>query len=75
MKDRVVLADDRRGEEVRVGCQRADPQFAGLHPNVGQLGKLVDIDQRLWCGQPQLHHRDEAVPTGYYAGIGTVLVE
>ena len=32
--------------------------------DVGQLGEVVDVDQVLGVGQPQLHHRQQAVAAG-----------
>ena len=44
--------------------QRADAQLAAGLLDVGELGQAVDVDEHAGLGQPQLHHRDEAVAAG-----------
>ena len=62
-------------EQVDVPRQRPDADLAGVLADVGQLGELVDVDQVLGVGQPQLHHRQQAVAAGDDARLGAVLAE
>ena len=61
---------DGRVEQVRVPGQRADAQLAAVAPDVGEFGQAVDVDEHPGLGQPQLHHRDEAVAARQHAGSG-----
>ena len=49
--------------------QGADAQLVAVELDEGQLGQAVDVDQQLGLGQPQLHHRDQAVPARHDAGL------
>ena len=51
-------------QQVDVAGQRADPDLAALLADVGELGEVVDVDQVLGAGEPQLHHRQQAVAAG-----------
>src|SRR5215469_2947959 len=64
VQDRAVLARRSRGKQLRMPGQRPDPQLATVHLDIGQLAEPVDVDQRLRLREPQLHHRDQAVPPG-----------
>ena len=44
--------------------QRADPDLAALLADVRELREVVDVDQVLGIREPQLHHRQQAVPAG-----------
>ena len=57
-------------QQVDVPGQRADPDLAVLLADVGELGEVVDVDQVLGVGQPQLHHRQQAVAAGDDARLG-----
>ena len=59
-----------RVEQLRMPGQRADPQLAAVDPEIGQLAEPVDVDQGLRLRQPQLHHRDQAVPAGQDPRLG-----
>jgi hypothetical protein len=73
--DREQPPDDVGREQRRVPGERADPQDVRLLGDVPQLGDVVDVDQPLGPGEPQLHHRQQAVPAGDDAGLGTVAFE
>src|SRR5579875_121977 len=64
-----VLPGDRRVQQVGVTGQRADRKLVAIDPDVAQLVQVGDIDQRLRLGQPELHHRDQAVPCGEHPGF------
>ena len=40
---------------------RTDPKFVTLTFDVREVREVVDVDQHLWAGETELHHRDEAV--------------
>jgi hypothetical protein len=73
--DREQPTDDVGGEQGGVPGERADPQPVVLLGDVPQLGDVVDVDDPLRPGQPQLHHGQQAVPAGDDAGLGTVAFE
>ena len=65
------LADDRDGSGEVIGRDqvghrrgRANHDGVALAPYAAQFGDAGEIDQRLWHGEAQLHHRDQAVATG-----------
>src|SRR5207253_7205408 len=58
-----------RVEQVGVPGQRADAELAAEFFDVGEFGQAVDVDQYAGLGQPQLHHRDEAVAAGQHAVV------
>ena len=70
VQDREMLARRGRVEQLRVPGQRADPQLAAVDLDIGQLAEPVDVDQGLRLRQPQLHHRDQAVPAGQDPRLG-----
>ena len=55
--------------------ERADAELVGLLGDVPQLGDVVDVDQPLGPREPEFHHRQQAVPAGDDAGLGTVAFE
>src|SRR5689334_23212076 len=69
MEDREVLARCGGVEQVRVPGQRADAELAVVFFYEGEFGQAVDVDQYAGLGQPQLHHRDEAVAAGQHAVV------
>ena len=62
--------EQRRLQQVHVPRERADPDLVALLADVGELAEVVDVDQVLGVGQPQLHHRQQAVPAGDDARLG-----
>jgi hypothetical protein len=60
-EDREVLGQQLGLEEVDVPGERADADLGPRVADVRQLGEVVDVDQVLGVGQPQLHHRQQAV--------------
>ena len=48
--------------------QRADPDLTVLLADVGELVQVVDVDQVLRVREPELHHRQQAVPARDDAG-------
>ena len=75
----------RRRQDGHLGVQHVgclDVTVAGEGPDgdvvagvadVGQVGDPADVDQDRGLGQPQLHQRQEAVPTGEELGVLAVL--
>jgi hypothetical protein len=49
--------------------QGADPHLAFLLADVGQLVEVVDVHEVLGIREPQLHHRDQAVPARDHTGL------
>jgi hypothetical protein len=47
VQDREKLAGHRRGQQLRVPDQGADPQLIALHRDPGQPGDGVDVDEGL----------------------------
>ena len=60
-EQREVAREQLGAQQVDVAGQRADPDLAVLLADVGELGEVVDVDQVLGRGEPQLHHRQQAV--------------
>ena len=67
--------DDVGVEQRRVPGERTDAQDVGVLGDVPQLGDVVDVDEPLGPREPELHHRQQAVPTGDDAGLGPVAFE
>ncbi len=74
-EEREVLGEQLGLEQVDVAGQRADPDLAALLADVGELGQVVDVDQVLGVGQPQLHHRQQAVAACDDARLGAEPLE
>ena len=70
VQNREVLTGRRRAEQLRVPDEGADPQLIVLDRNPGQPVDPVDVDQGFRLGQPQLHHRDQAVAAREHPGFG-----
>ena len=68
--ERQVLGQEGGLQEVDVAGERAHPDLVALPADVGELGEIVDVDQVLGVREPQLHHRQEAVPAGNHARLG-----
>ena len=77
--DPLGVAEDRErvGEgvglqELAVAGHRADPDVVGLDADVAELAvQVVDVDQVLRRGQPELHHRQQAVAPCHQPGLRT----
>ena len=69
-EERKVLGQQLGLEQIDVPRQRADPDLAALLADVGELRQTVDVDQVLGVGQPQLHHRQQAVAARDDARLG-----
>jgi len=57
-------------EQLDVPGECADPDLVALLAYEVQLREVVDVDQVLGAGQPQLHHRQQAVPAGDDSRVG-----
>jgi hypothetical protein len=55
-------------------CHRPDDDVAAVRPDALELRNAGKIDQILRSGEPQLHHRDKAMPTSertaFFAELG-----
>ena len=72
-QQRVALPDQRRLPHVPVTGERPDPQHPAIVPDVAELAvQLVDGYDHLGRGQPELHHREEAVPPRHEVRLGAV---
>jgi len=49
----------------------AAPASTVVERDVGEFGQAVDVDEHAGLGQPQLHHRDQAVAAGQDAVVRT----
>ena len=74
-EDREVPGEQLGLEQLAVAGHRPDPDLPVRLPDVGELVEVVDVDQALGVGEPQLHHRQQAVPAGQDAGLGPVALE
>ena len=63
-EERIPLGQQLGLEELAVARHRSDPDLAVLLVYVGEALDLVDVDQVLGVGEPQLHHRQQAVAAG-----------
>jgi hypothetical protein len=59
--DREQPSEQLRLEQLAVARQRAEVHRAVLLADVGELVKVVDVDEMLGRRQAQLHHREQAV--------------
>ncbi len=59
--------------ELEVPRARTDGDLVALDPHVGQLLDTGDVDEHRGHGQPQLHDRQQRVPTGQDLGVLAVL--
>ena len=72
--DREMLAEQRRREQVTVPRHRADPDLVAVLAGCSSgRSQVVDVDQVLRRGQPQLHHRQQAVPARDHPRFGAKL--
>ena len=58
-----------------MGGHRTDRQHVAVLLDPGEPGNLAKVDQVLGLGQPQLHHRDQAVAAREQLGVVLVLAE
>ena len=61
-EEREVLGEQLGLQQLDVAGHRPDPDLAVLLADVGELVEVVDVDQVLGVREPQLHHRQQAVP-------------
>jgi hypothetical protein len=47
----------------------------GFHAVIAQIGKVVDVDQHLRRGEPELQHRDQALAAGENLGVAAPVGE
>ena len=69
-EERQVLGEQLGLQQLDVAGQRPDPDLAALLADVGELREVVDVDQVLGVGQPELHHRQQAVAARDDARLG-----
>ena len=69
VQDGEMLTGDGGVEQLGVPGHGADPELAVGDLDIRQVGQAVDVDQRLGLGQPELHHRDQAVSPGQDPGL------
>src|SRR5688500_3562065 len=74
-EQREVAGEQLGLQEVDVAGERADADLAVLLADVGELREIVDVDQVLGVGEPQLHHRQQAVAAGDDPRLGTEPLE
>jgi hypothetical protein len=74
-EDREVLGRQRGRQEVGVAGHGTDAQLVALDADVGEVAQVVDVDEDFGPGQAQLHHRQQAVPSGDDARLGPVPLE
>ena len=65
-----TAASSARLEQLPVPGHRPDPDLVDPDPDVAELVvQVVDVDEVLEVGEPQLHHREQAVAAGDEAGL------
>ena len=52
-----------------------DADFAGVFFDVGDFRNASDVDQEFGRGQPQFHHRDQAMSAGEDFGALSMLLQ
>ena len=71
-EDREVRGELGRLQQLPVPGHRPDPDLVGPDPDVAELVvEVVDVDDVLEVGQPQLHHRQQAVSARDQPGLVT----
>ena len=73
--ERQMLLDERRSGDVSMPAERAHRQPIVDSAQARQTVDPVDVDQVARAGDPQLHHRDEALPSRENLGLLAVLDE
>src|SRR5262249_14730144 len=56
-------------------CQGADSDLPTLFLDVREFGNAADVDQQLGCGQPELHHWNQAMPAGKNFRVACVFLQ
>ena len=74
-EDREAAREEVGLQQVDVAGQRPDRDLAVLLADVRELGQVVDVDQVLGVREPELHHRQQAVPARDDACLGTEPLE
>ena len=75
-EDREERGELRRLQQLAVPGHRADPDLVRADPDVAELVvEVVDVDDVLEVGQPELHHRQQAVATGDEPGLAAEPLE
>ena len=75
-EDREQLVQERRFEEIAMTGHRPDPDLAVVRAHIPQLPRQrIDVYHVLRGGEPELHHREQAVPTGQQPGVRTELLQ
>ena len=57
------------GDNLSLGGHRADDDVAAVGLDPLEIADRAEVDQMRGSGQPELHHRDEAVAAGKRAGV------
>ena len=70
-----MLPDERRRRDVGMPAERPHRQPIADAAQAHQTVDPVDVDQIARAGDPQLHHRDEALPSRENLGVLAVLDE
>ena len=63
-KDRVVLSQHGRVEDLRMRGHGTDDDLVAVDPDPAQFVDPLQVDEHLGTRDSQSHHRDEAVPAG-----------
>ena len=74
-EERELPGEELGLEQLTVARHGPDPDLSLHLPDVGELVEVVDVDQALGIGEPQLHHRQQAVAAGQDAGLGPVFLQ
>ena len=71
-----AVLEQGRALEIGVPAQRADAQGAvGIGPVVVQARHVVDVDDQVRRGEPELHQRDQALAAGQHLRVVTAVVQ
>ncbi len=74
-EDAVVLGQQRRVEHGGMARHRPDSDLVAVELDVVEVGQAVDVDERLGAGQPELHHRQQAVASRQQPSVRSVAGE
>ena len=69
VQDRQRFGDVVRGQQLVLGGHGADHDLVAVAADAFQAVDAVQVDQMLGGGEPELHHRDQAVAAGQRPGI------
>ena len=71
-----VAGSSAERSRVGVPAERADPEAAvGVLLVVVEAGQVVDVDEQLGAGEPELHQRHQALAAGQDLGLAVALLE